>query len=492
MINNVVNFELQEKQSICWTSPATEILYGGSAGGGKSHAMRVIAIMLAFSVPNLQIYLFRRVFADLLKNHVEGSSGFRVLLAPWVKEKLVKITEEEISFQNGSKIYLCHCQHEKDVYKYQGAEMQVILIDELTHFSEKIYKFLRGRARLGGVEVPEHLKHKLPLILCGSNPGGIGHEFVKQMFIDNCKPLELRKMGVEEGGMIRQYIPARLSDNEVLMKNDPNYADKLQGLGGALAKAMLDGDWDAIEGAYFDNFNPKKHIIDYINVPHTWHKLRAFDWGYSKPFCVLWGAVSDGSLVDCGGIKRSFPRGAIIIYREFYGCTGKANEGLKMNVADIAKTIKDLQMGEKMDEMRADPAIFDVSSGQSIANQFESQNIGWLPADNKRVAGWQQIRARFTGNEDEQPLLFITSNCKNLLRTLPLMQYDKTKPEDLDTNMEDHAVDTLRYLCMTRPIIPAEIKKPLTLQESIDKQFEVQRLIDEIKKQNELLTKKNK
>jgi hypothetical protein len=151
-----------------------------------------------------------------------------------------------------------------------------------------------------------------------------------------------------------------------------------------------------------------------------------------------------------------------------------------------------LQLGEKMDEMRADPAIFDVSSGQSIANQFEAQNIGWLPADNKRVAGWQQIRARLTGNEDGQPLLYITKNCKNLLRTLPLMQYDNSKPEDLNTEMEDHAVDTLRYLCMTKPIVPAEIKKLMTLEESIKKELEIKKLIDNIKKENELLNKKRK
>jgi hypothetical protein len=202
--------------------------------------------------------------------------------------------------------------------------------------------------------------------------------------------------------------------------------------------------------------------------------------------------VSDGSLIDCGGIKRSFPRGAIIIYREFYGCTGKANEGLKIGSAEIAKTIKELQLGEKMDEMRADPAIFDVSSGQSIANQFEAQNIGWLPADNKRVAGWQQIRARLTGNEDNKPLLYITKNCKNLLRTLPLMQYDNSKPEDLNTEMEDHAVDTLRYLCMTKPIVPAEIKKPMTIEESVKKELEIKKLIDNIKKENEFLNKKRK
>ncbi len=488
--NNVVNFELQEKQSICWTSPATEILYGGSAGGGKSHAMRVIAIMIAFSVPNIQIYLFRRIFADLIKNHVEGSTGFRALLSPWIKQKQVKITEEEITFQNGAKIYLCHCQHEKDVIKYQGAEMQVILIDELTHFTDKIYKFLRGRARLGGLDIPNNLKHKLPLILCGSNPGGVGHEFVKQMFIDNCKPFQVRKMSNEEGGMLRQYIPAKLADNPILMQNDPLYKDKLMGLGGALAKAMLDGDWDAIEGAYFETFDKTKHIIEPFTIPAEWYRIRAFDWGYSRPFCVLWGAVSDGSLVDCGGVKRSFPRGSIIVYREFYGCTGKPNEGLKMDVPEIAKIIKELQVGEKINEMRADPAIFDVSTGSSIANQFEKEKIGWLPADNKRVAGWQQIRARLTGNEDKQPLLYISKYCQNLLRTLPLMQYDKTKPEDLDTNLEDHAVDTLRYLCMAKPIVFAIPKPPETIEENVKKQFAVQTYISNIKKQNLLLTRK--
>ena len=491
-MKEIVNFELQKKQSLCWSSQANEILYGGAAGGGKSHAMRVIAIMFAFSVPNIQIYLFRRVFADLLKNHVEGATGFRILLAPWIKEKQVKITEEEITFSNGSKIYLCHCQHEKDMFKYQGAEMQVILIDELTHFTEKIYKFLRGRARLGGVIVPNHLKHKLPFILCGSNPGGVGHEFVKQMFIDNCKPFEVRKMNDDEGGMMRQYIPAKLADNPILVNNDPLYSNKLKGLGGSLAKAMLDGDWNAIEGAYFDNFNLDLHSIDFVNIPEYWFKIRAFDWGYSRPFCVLWGAVSDGCLVDCGGVKKSFPKGSIIVYREFYGCTGKINEGLKINVPEIAKTIKELQKGEKMDIMVADPAIFDVSHGESIANQFEKENIGWKPADNKRVSGWQQIRARLTGNEDEKPLLYITKNCRNLLRTLPLMQYDIIKPEDLNTDMEDHAVDTLRYLCMSKPLTVFEVKKPMSIEEFNNHQLSVKHFLYKIEQENKKLLKSKK
>jgi hypothetical protein len=485
---------LHKRQSDCFTSKATEILYGGAAGGGKSHAMRIIAIFYALSVSNIQIYLFRRLSEDLKKNHLDGSSGFTSLLLEYIESGFCRINAStaQIIFKNGSKINLCHCQYDKDVLKYQGVEINLLLIDELTHFSEYIYKFLRSRVRLGGLTIPTNLKQSLPKIICSSNPGGVGHEFVKSYFIENKESMKLYRMPKEDGGMLRQFIPAKLSDNPTMTENDPLYAEKLLGLGGALAKAMLEGDWDAIEGAYFDTFDASKHVLDYVNIPHDWFKIRAFDWGYSKPFCVLWGAVSDGSLVDCGKIKRSFPRGAIIIYREFYGWTGKANEGLKMGSAEIAKTIKELQMGEKMDDMRADPAIFDVSSGQSIANQFEAQNIGWLPADNKRVAGWQQIRARLTGNEDGQPLLYITKNCKNLLRTLPTMQYDNSKPEDLNTDMEDHAVDTLRYLCMTKPIMPAEIKKPMTLQESINKELEIQKLIDKIKEENKLLTKRKR
>lgn len=455
-----MQFDLHLKQSQCFMSDATEILYGGAAGGGKSHCMRTVAIAYAGFIPNIQIYLFRRKTEDLKKNHLYGKNGFLSVLSPLIEKKQVKVNEStgKIVFQNGSMIHLCHCQHEKDVYNYQGAEIDILLIDELTHFTDFIYKFLRARCRVAGLvypqNMPEFLPKTLPRIICGSNPGGVGHEFVKSEFIVNKDPLKIYQMPDEEGGMRRQFIPAKLNDNPTMTESDPLYKHKLLGLGGALAKAMLDGDWDAIEGAYFDTFNKNIHIIKDFKIPHDWYKIRGFDWGYSAPFGVLWGAISDGSLINVGGKQISFPRDSLIIYREYYGWTGKPNKGLKMELPEIAKNTMQMQGDEKMNKQVADPAIFDESKknmGMTQAEELAKYGCIYERADNKRVAGWQQIRSRLTGR-DGKPLIYITEGCKNLIRTLPIMQYDKTKPEDLDTSLEDHLLDDLRYICMARPI----------------------------------------
>ncbi len=150
-----INLNLHPKQAIALDTEATEVLYGGAAGGGKSHLMRVAAILWCASIPGLQVYLFRRIREDLIKNHMEGPKGFRSVLAPWVLNGFVRIVEDEIRFWNGSKIYLCHCKDEKDIYKYLGVEIHVLLIDELTHFNEAMYRFLRNRVRMVGVDVPK-------------------------------------------------------------------------------------------------------------------------------------------------------------------------------------------------------------------------------------------------------------------------------------------------------------------------------------------------
>lgn len=186
--------ELHDKQCVAFETVATEVLFGGAAGGGKSHLMRVAAIVWCASIAGLQVYLFRRVRDDLIKNHVEGPKGFRALLAPWAHANWCRLSGNEIRFWNGSRIYLCHCQDERDIYKYQGAEMHVLLIDELTHFTETMYRFLRNRVRMVGIKdkLTGDQVGKFPRVLCGANPGNIGHLWVKRTFVDGVEPLAIR------------------------------------------------------------------------------------------------------------------------------------------------------------------------------------------------------------------------------------------------------------------------------------------------------------
>jgi len=457
-----MEIELHSKQSVAFKSTATEILYGGAAGGGKSHLMRVLAIIWASRVAGIQIYLFRRTYPDLWKNHMEGPSSFPVLLAEWVSTGYVKLnlSDNQIIFGNGSKIHLCHCQHDKDVLKYQGPEIHVLLMDELTHFSDKIYRFLRGRCRLGALEVPEEYAGQLPRIMSGANPGGIGHHWVKASFIDNAVPLEMRQMPKSEGGMIRQYIPAKLSDNPTM---DEGYEDKLYGLGDeTLVRAMLDGDWDIVAGAYYTEFSRQRHVVKPFDIPAHWTRYRAFDWGSAKPFCCLWIAVSDGTI-------PKYQRGALIVYREYYGMKEDSpNVGLKMTADKVAEQIikkdKKATTGEGGWGV-ADPAIFAQDGGESIAEAMRrATGLLWRPADNKRKPGWEQIRMRLVGDDDGNPMLFMFDTCVHLIRTLPALQHDEHDPEDVDSDLEDHAPDALRYGCQARPYIRDVSKKKPRLE----------------------------
>lgn len=454
-----MNFDLHAKQSIAFQSLATEILYGGAAGGGKSHLMRVSAIAWAYSIPGIQIYLFRRTRPDLWKNHMEGPSSFPVLLGEWVESKFVRfrIDDRQIVFANGSKIHLCYCQYPSDVVNFQGAEIHALLMDELTHFPESVYRFLRGRCRLAGLNIPEQWAGMFPRIVNGANPGGMGHHWVKASFIDSAVPLEVRLMDKTEGGMRRQYIPARLDDNPSV---DEEYADKLAGLGNeALVRAMLEGDWDIVAGAFFTEFKRDRHVIAPIRLPEHWTRYRAFDWGSAKPFACLWIAVSDGTL-------PRFPHGALIVYREYYGMGTEVNVGLKLPADRVAREIKVRDHGETTGEGGwgiADPAIFAVDGGEAISETMRKNGTIWRRGDNKRMPGWEQIRVRLEGNEDGVPMLFMFSTCVHLIRTLPALQHDDHKPEDVDSNNEDHAPDALRYGCMARPYVrtaPPERPKP--------------------------------
>lgn len=416
--------------------------------------MRAASVIWCAAIPGLQVYIFRRIRDDLIKNHVEGPKGFRSMLAGWAASGICTIVEDEIRFWNGSKIYLCHCKDAKDVYKYQGAEIHVLLIDELTHFTEAMYRFLRSRVRMVGVNVPEDYRGRFPRILCGSNPGNIGHLWVKTFWIEPKPPMEEWSTPSEEGGMLRQFIPARLEDNPSMAKDDPGYEHKLAGMGSAaLVKAMRYGDWDAVEGAFFDTFDRDRHVVAPFDLPGHWKRLRSFDWGFSKPFSVGWWSVASEP-VKAG--KIIIPRGGLVRYREWYGAS-EPNVGLRLEAEQIAQGILSREKGEKIADAVADTQIFAQDGkaygylGPTIGERMARAGVPWRGADKNRKQGWDQVRARLRGDADGNPMIVFFDTCVDTLRTLPVMQHDLLDPEDMDTEGEDHACDDVRYGCMARP-----------------------------------------
>lgn len=476
-VDNEIDLDLHPKQQFAFDSPATEILYGGAAGGGKSHLMRVAAVIWCSMIPGLQVYLFRRLRDDLIKNHMEGPSGFRAMLAGWVACGFCVIIEDQIRFWNGSKIYLCHCKDEAHRFKYQGAEIHVLLIDELTHFTEKIYRFLRNRVRMVGITVPKQYAGMFPRILCGANPGGIGHQFVKATFIDGIQPLKAYRAANDEGGMLRQFIPAVLEDNPSMAEQDPGYESRLLGLGSeSLVRAMRHGDWDIIDGAFFDCFSRAKHVCKPFKVPKSWTRFRAGDWGSAKPGAYGWFAVVGDDFLTPDG--RLLPRGCLVMYREWYQVATdkqgkyKPDVGLKMTAAAVGREVRRLDGGESISYGVLDPAAFATNGGPPISEMMQAEGDGatFRPADNARVTargamgGWDQVRGRLMGNEEGQPMLVFFDTCIHSIRTIPALQHDEARPEDLDTTAEDHCADMVRYGCMSRPWIrkppESELPKP--------------------------------
>ena len=476
------------RQQLAFQSVATEILFGGAAGPGKSHLLRIAAITWCAEIPGLQVYLFRRIREDLIRNHIEGPKGFRSLLAPWTVAGFAKIVgDDEIRFWNGSKIHLCHVKDEGDRFQYQGAEIHVLLIDELTHFTEVIYRFLRSRSRAVGLDLPAKYKNKFPCIICGSNPGNIGHEWVKRFWLDNALDLQIRLMPEEEGGMLRQFISGRLEDNPSLIEDDPNYERKLAGLGSPeLVRAMRFGDWDVIEGAFFPEFQRHLHVVRPFFIPHHWTRFVSADWGSAVPFSIGWWAIVpdafDGDLERIGGqrlaagmeFRNELPRGALIRYKEWYGSPDHSNKGLKLTAEEVAAGICDRERNEPQLDGRPrityrviDPAAFKQDGGPSIAERLANPpyRLFFRPADNSRIGrrgamgGWDQVRQRLKGSFGT-PSIYFFETCVDTLRTLPLAQHDPARPEDL-LLQEDHALDEIRYACLSRPYsIEQEFAEP--------------------------------
>jgi hypothetical protein len=457
----------------------------------NSFFLRAASVLWASEIPGLQVYLFRRLSPDLIKNHIEGPKGYRALLAPWSQAGFVRIVEDEIRFWNGSKIYLCHCKDEKDRFKYQGSEIHVLLIDELTHFSDVIYRFLRGRVRMVGIKLPAKFHGMFPRIACGSNPGNVGHQFVKSTFIDGAPAGEVRLMGPDEGGMLRQFIRGRLEDNPSMAQDDPGYEDKLSGLGNpALVRAMREGDWDIVEGAFFTEWSRARHVLRPVALPEFWLRFRSGDWGSAKPYAFNWFAVASDDWQHPDGVI--VPRGALICYRELYGIRTRqdgsyeADVGVKQTAEEVAKRILSLEAeDEEIKYGVLDPAAFASDGGPSIGERMAKAGVWFGKADNKRVAtrgalgGHDHFRNRLKGDGDGRPMLYFFANCLHSIRTIPVLQHDDKRAEDIDTDMEDHAYDSARYGVMSRPWVAKappppfkdRVRNPKTMEE-LEKWFD--------------------
>lgn len=446
-----MDVRLEPKQGIAYQTSATEWLYGGAKGGGKSHLLRVSAIRWAMEVPGCQVYLFRRKLPDLRRNHLQGPHSFFALLSDLLKSGhcKYKAQDNEFEFWNGSLIHLCYCDAEADVENYQGAEIHVLQMDELTHYTEYQYRYLRAQVRLAGLKVPSKYAGMLPRIETGSNPGSVGHAWVKRTFISPKPPLECWKAAASEGGMKRQFIPAKLSDNPHLTRDDPEYAERLQGMGDTnLVRAMMEGDWDIIAGAAFEKLRRDDHMLEPFEPPDEWLCFGSFDWGSSRPFSFGLWCVADGDELDNG---LWLPRGAIVRFDEWYGWTGKPNEGLRLEAGEVADGILERLRGRRLAYIAADPSMWKVDGGPSIAETMLRRGLVLRKADHSRLTGYVEVRNRVSG-ADEGPMLYATSNCHaGFWRTMPDLVMDERHIEDVNTDQEDHCYDDVRYACMSRP-----------------------------------------
>lgn len=453
------DFKLYPTQKLALTTLATEILFGGALGGGKSYLARVASIIYSIEVPGLITYLFRRTFKEVLANHIHTPGGYLEMLHELIDSGDVVYSKSDYSFTfwNGSRIQLAHAQHESDVYAHQGAQIGFLILDEATHFTPVMVRFLRSRVRLGSLVLPEQWRGLFPRILYVTNPGGVGHHYFKSNFVDFGAG-RIFEAPEEEGGMLRQYVPSKLTDNKILLQNDPDYIRRVRGMGdSATVAAMIDGDWECLSsGGFADLWRAKYHVVDPFIVPPSWKIDRGYDYGSSAPAANLWFAESDGSeFVDANGDICWVPARSLFIIKECY-IANQRLEGLRLPPEAQAKRIKsaedDEHWGRRVKAGPADNAIFSNEPGRrSIADEMADQGCVYIRSDKSpgsRVRGVGLMRTRLAAacmRPMERPGIFVFSSCHHTIRTVPNLENDDSNVEDIDTQGEDHIWDVIRY-----------------------------------------------
>ncbi len=434
----------QPRQDLYLTTYADvyESFYGGAAGGGKTDALLVYQAGRRLAFPRSKGLFLRRRFTDLSQPGA-ALDRFLELFGGIVK---YDANAHEALWPNGSLTKFGYMESDADRYQYQGAQYDDVSWDELTQFSAIQYTYMFSRTR---VRNPELARLGLrPQIRSAGNPGGIGHGWVKERFVDTCREtvIEDKNITVEypDGSKIhptRLFIPAKVDDNQALMQSDPMYKVGLQMLPEQERRALLDGDWDLFAGQFFMEYRRDIHVIPPFFPPLHWRRWIGFDWGYASPWVALFFAEDPDTKT-------------VVVYREL--------SGTRQHDSEIAARILEAARGEEIMAMYAEPSIWarknDTSTAQ-IMQQTSGWNIRLEPAQNDRLDGWRRVHEYLGWQPDGQggvavsPLLRIGENCTGLLRTLPMQIHDDLKVEDLDTHGDDHWVDALRYGLASRGIL---------------------------------------
>lgn len=461
----MTDFKLYPKQKQALITNATEVLYGGALGGGKSYLARVASIVYSLEIPGLITYLFRRTFKEVLANHVYTPGGYLEMLKELIDSGDCVFSKSDYSFTfyNGSRIQLAHSQYENDIYSHQGAQIGFLIVDESTHFTPMMIRFIRSRVRLGSLNIPKKWLGKFPRILYTANPGNVGHHYFKSNFVDFGSG-HVFQAPEDEGGMMREYVSAKLTDNKILLLNDPNYQQRVKGMGDTnTVKAMIDGDWESLStGGFADLWRSKYHVIKPFDIPLGWKIDRGYDYGSSAPAAAIWFAESNGEeFIDGDGKECWVPAGTIFQIGELY-LANRKYEGLRLPADEQAKRIKDYEIQEGWNLRAvpgpADNAINDAPPGvKTIAQSMdESHGIRWtksIKSPGSRIQGMQLLRVRLaasTRRPMETPGYFIFNTCYNTIRTLPNLASAANNVEDIDTNGEDHIYDVIRYKVLSK------------------------------------------